>query len=244
MTIRHRRPALLLLAALSVAAPATTTGQTRCPRGRSGADRAATSCPTARASPRPGRRAARRSCGAGASARGTRRSSSRTDVSTRCTGRSRASRRLARRSRRRPRCRDRQDDLGIQIPRAHRPASSSTRASARTARRSSSATGVRDQLQQRAVRARQDDRQAHLVARFRQGVQRAADQTRLQLQPHPLQRHHHRDDGRSRIRRWRPSISSRASCCGRAATSCGRLRRRFSSTSTSSRSSSSSAATS
>ena len=55
---------------------------------------------------------------------------------------------------------------------------------------------------------------------------------------------HHRDDGRAESGRGglRPGI--RASCCGRAAFSCGRPRRRFSSTWTTSRNSSCLAATS
>ena len=91
MTVR-RALRLVILAAV-----AARTGDNdrlrRIRRGRSGAVRTATSCPTARAWPRPGRRADRRSCGAGGSAKDIPRCSSRTDASTRCTGRSRGSRR-------------------------------------------------------------------------------------------------------------------------------------------------------
>ena len=138
MTI-HRALRLVILTALAVA-PATTIGQTTPSWTQWGGPRRdfmSDSKGLASSWPASGpKKLWSRSLG-----EGTPRCSSRTGVSTRCTVRSRASRRCARRSRRRARRGERQDDLGVQVPRRHPTAFSSIRDSVRTVRRSSSAIG-------------------------------------------------------------------------------------------------------
>ena len=72
---------------------------------------------------------------------------------------------------------------------------------------------------QGALRARQGDRQARVVARFHQGIRRAVARARLRVQPDALQRHDHRDRRRPRPGASPRSTSRPARWCGRRATS-------------------------
>ena len=219
MTIRG---ALRLLILAAMAAPATTIGQTT-PSWTQWAEPVATSCPTARAWLRPGRRADQRNCGAVVWRRPLR-GSSEPSVLDVPGDRSRASRPSHTKKSSPP-----------STPRAARRSGSSNtrppRHSIRPGLRSSqhaasSATGFAASSRSELFTST-SDRQAS--GRTTSGVQRAADRTRLQRRPSPLQRHHHRDDGRTESGGGgiRPGI-------GQAAVEerllRGRPRRRFSST--------------
>ena len=215
---------LCLLSAL-IGAPAITVGQANpswTQWGGPGRNFMSASKGLASSWPTPGREG----CGAGASARATPRSWSRADVSTPCIGSSPTQARAGRRARRRPRRGQRQDDLGVQVPLADERLQfiegAGPQATPLIAGNRMFATSSRSELfaldKATGKRIWSHD--------LDQGIQRAAHWTRLQRQPAPLQRHHHRDDGRAPIRRWRRSTRTPASWCGRPVTSCAPRRRR------------------